>query len=83
MVELHPKIVQKISALRIKGITLGIKDILEAKHILLIAYGKDKAKSLKLAFCGKVNMKRASASVLQLHKNLFVIADKDALRGVK
>ena len=62
----------------IQGITLGIKDILETKKVLLIAYGKEKAKSIKLAFKGKVNSKRASASALQLHKNLEVVIDKNA-----
>ncbi len=62
----------------IKGITLGIKDILDARKVLLIAYGKEKAKSIKLAFNGKIDTKRVSASALQMHKNLFVITDKEA-----
>lgn len=81
VVTLHPKVgtccstsLQRIT----KGITLGIKDILDCKNILLIACGKEKAKSLKLALLGKVDTKRASASALQLHKNLIVVADKDA-----
>ena len=83
VVELHPKVgaccskpLQHIT----KGITLGIKDILECKKALLIAYGKEKAKSLKLAFSGKVNMKKASASALLLHKDLYVVVDKDTAR---
>ena len=63
-----------------QGITLGIKDILECKKILLIAYGKDKAKSLKLALKGKVNIKKVPASALQLHKDLKVVIDKEAAR---
>lgn len=74
VVPLHPMLVKKTK----KGITLGIKDILNCKKALLIACGKEKAKSLKLAFCRKVDTKRASASALQLHKNLIVVADKDA-----
>lgn len=84
VVNLHPKVSEKLNKNLNKktevkkGVTLGIKDILEAKKALLIAYGKDKSKSLKLAFCGKVNMKKASASALQLHRNLEVIVDKEA-----
>lgn len=85
-VKLHPKTVrsllkkqEKIKFQPIeKGITLGIKDILESKKALLIAYGKDKAKSLKLALINKVDTKKASASALQLHKNLIVVVDKKA-----
>ena len=65
-------------AMTYRGITLGIKDILKAKKVLLIAYGKEKAKSVKLAFKGKVDTKKASASALKLHKNLYVVMDKGA-----
>ncbi len=87
VVNLHPKISKKLyekmgnnlnSMIPTKGITLGIKDILTSKEVLLIAYGKDKAKPISLAFNGKVNMKKASASALQLHKNLHVVLDKPA-----
>lgn len=61
-----------------KGITLGIKDILETRKALLIAYGKEKAKSLHIAFNRKVDTKKSSASALQLHKNLIVVTDKEA-----
>ena len=83
VVDLHPKAVKKLCSGKsrlatTKGITLGIKDILQSKKVLLIAYGKEKAKSVKLAFKGKVDTKRASASALKLHRNLDVVMDKDA-----
>lgn len=78
VVKLHPKVEKNAKAKY--GITLGIKDILECKKALLIAYGKDKAESIKLAFSKKVNLKRASASALQLHKNLTVVVDKNAVK---
>ena len=81
VVELHPKVAKNAKAKC--GITIGIKEILECKKALLIAYGKEKAKSLKLAFNGKVNMKKASASVLQLHENLYVVVDKEAALNLK
>ena len=77
VVDLHPKYVEACRGKPLRGITLGIKDILDTKKALLLAYGKDKAKSLKLAL-KKVNMKKASASALLLHKNLTVVLDKDA-----
>ncbi len=70
----------------LQGITLGIKDILKTKKALLIAFGKDKTKSVSLAFNSnnkkKVNMKKASASALLLHKDLTVILDKNAAKSL-
>ena len=84
VVDLHPKIAEKIKAGKglprqtpTKGITLGIRDILNSKKALLIAYGKEKANSLKIAF-KKVNIKKSSASALLLHKDLVIVADKGA-----
>ncbi|OGI13848.1 MAG: hypothetical protein A3I68_05620 [Candidatus Melainabacteria bacterium RIFCSPLOWO2_02_FULL_35_15] len=76
VVDLHPKEAAKVTTQ--KGITLGIKDILNTKKVLLMAYGKEKAKSVKLAFKGRVDTKRASASALQLHKDLNIVTDKEA-----
>ncbi|GEM_PF-3518894 len=82
VVALHKKTIEELSKGSInqtptKGITVGIKDILDVKKVLLIAYGKDKAKSLKLAL-KKVNMKKASASALLLHNDLTVVIDNEA-----
>lgn len=83
VVNLHPKIAREIKTR--KGITLGIKDILKTKKVILLAYGKNKAKSLKLAFLptSKVDMKKASASALSLHKNLHVVVDKHAAKYIR
>lgn len=88
VVNLHPKIVNNLLKDKrilprkniIKGITIGIKDILEAKKILLIAFGKEKAISVKLSLSSKVNLKKSSASSLILHKNLEVVLDKGAAK---
>ena len=88
VVKLHPETIKKMAGkdtpwrTPTKGITLGIRDILDTKKALLIAYGKDKAKSLKLVL-KKVNIKKASASALLLHKDLYVVIDKDASRLLK
>ena len=86
VVKLHPETIKKMVRATGRspklGITLGIRDILDTKKALLIAYGKDKAKSLKLVL-KKVNMKKASASALLLHKDLYVVIDKDASRLLK
>lgn len=83
VVDLHPRVVRARHGVPQRGITLGIKDILEAKKVLLIAHGKEKTKSIQKAFSRKVNLKRASASALQLHKNLFAIVDKEVGKYLK
>lgn len=82
LVKLHPEEIKKIKAkskATIKyGLTLGIMDILNSKKVLLIAYGKEKVDSLSMAFKKKVNLKKATASALQLHNDVEVVLDKDA-----
>ena len=78
VVALHKKISKKVKTK--KGITIGLHDILKAKKVLLIAYGKEKTKSLKLALKEKINVKRCSASALQLHKNVAVVIDRSAIQ---
>lgn len=62
--------------------TMGIKGIMQAKKILLIANGESKAKALAGAICGPISSK-LPASVLQLHPDVTVIADAAALSLVK
>ena len=57
--------------------TMGIGGIFSAKKILLLASGEEKAQALQAAFCGPVTP-RVPASILQLHPDVTVIADKAA-----
>lgn len=61
-----------------RAITMGIRTIMQAGIVLLIASGKDKADIVRDAFWGKITPE-VPASVLQLHKNLIIVADEDAL----
>lgn len=61
--------------------TMGIKTIMQAKKILVIVSGKDKAKILKKAFFGPITPE-VPASILQLHNNVVLVADEDALSEV-
>lgn len=58
--------------------TLGIRGILSARRILLVVSGASKAEALQSTLCGPVTP-RCPASVLQLHPDVTVIADEDAL----
>ena len=61
-----------------KAITMGIKNILDAETIILIAKGKNKANAIKNIMSGVVD-KNIPASALNLHKGkVYVIVDKEA-----
>ena len=59
-----------------KAITMGIKAIMQAGKVLLIASGEDKKEILKKALFGPVTP-RVPASILQLHRDLTVITPLD------
>ncbi|SHK26523.1 glucosamine-6-phosphate deaminase [Anaerobranca californiensis DSM 14826] len=58
--------------------TMGIKSIMQAKKILLIASGESKAEILYQALFGPISP-QVPASILQLHNDLIVVADEGAL----
>ena len=61
-----------------RAITMGIRTIMQAGIVLLVASGEDKADIVRDAFWGKITS-QVPASVLQLHKNLIIVADQAAL----
>lgn len=58
--------------------TMGIKGIMNAKKVLLVANGTGKAEILEKALFGPVTPE-VPASVLQLHRDVVVCADEAAL----
>lgn len=64
------------------AITMGIKSIMQAKNLLLVANGAEKADILEKALFGPVTPK-IPASIIQLHPNLTVVADEAALSKIR
>ena len=58
--------------------TMGIGTIMQAKKVLVVVSGKDKAPALKAMITGPVTPE-VPASILQFHKDVIVVADEDAL----
>ncbi len=58
--------------------TMGIKTIMSARRILIIVSGEDKAEIVKRAFFGPITP-QVPASILQLHRNVTLVADEAAL----
>lgn len=61
--------------------TMGIKTIMQAKKILVVVSGQDKAAIVKEAFFGPI-VPNVQASVLQLHNDVTVVADEAALSAL-
>jgi len=60
-----------------KGITLGLRHLLEARHAILIANGRKKADVIKQAVEGEIDPSMP-ASVMRNHSNGEMILDKEA-----
>jgi glucosamine-6-phosphate deaminase len=60
-----------------EALTMGIGTMLDARAIVLIATGREKARAITSMFDGRISTERP-ASVLQLHPNVEVILDLSA-----
>ena len=58
--------------------TMGIKNIMQAKKILVIVSGADKAQILEKVLHGPITPE-VPASILQLHNDVTIVADESAL----
>ena len=59
------------------AVTMGIGSIMQAKRILIIAIGENKAKAIKQLIDGDVTP-QCPASVLQFHTDVTLMLDKGA-----
>lgn len=73
----NSRLFKDISEVPEKAFTMGIKNIMQAKQIIVLASGEDKAEAVYNFVKGKVTEK-FPASVLQLHPNCIVFVDKTA-----
>ncbi len=64
-----------------KAMTMGIRSIMQARQILVVVSGEDKAEIVKKAFFGPVTP-QVPASILQMHPNVVLVGDKAALSKI-
>lgn len=64
-----------------QAITMGVQAILQAKQIVLMAFGEEKSKIISQAFLGGVRTD-IPASILQLHSDVTVILDRDSAKDL-
>lgn len=64
-----------------KALSMGIRSIFQARRILLMVSGREKADIVAAALKGPVTP-RVTASVLQLHPDVILVGDREALSGL-
>ena len=64
-----------------QAITMGIGYIMDAHRVLVVASGEDKADAVYKTVCGPITPE-VPASILQLHRDCIIVADKAALSKV-
>ena len=75
----NARLFDDISEVPRKAFTMGIKQIMQAKQILILASGANKSDAVYKTVKGSVTVE-VPASVLQLHPNCVMIADKKAAK---
>lgn len=60
-----------------QAITLGMGGIMSAKKVIMLAFGKGKADAVRAMVNGEIDPK-CPASILQLHRNVTVLLDREA-----
>ncbi len=75
--EANSRFFDSIDEVPTHAVSMGIKTIMQAKKIILLAKGADKADAILKALYGPITPD-VPASVLQLHPNVTVFVDKEA-----
>ncbi|MFD2673627.1 glucosamine-6-phosphate deaminase [Marinicrinis sediminis] len=64
-----------------QAITVGIGTIMQARKVVLMAFGEQKADILQQAFFGQVTPE-VPASILQFHPDVTIVADQAAMQTI-
>ncbi len=78
----NSRLFNDISEVPRQAFTQGLRNIMNAKKILMLVSGKNKAKAVKEMLYGPVT-ESCPASVLQLHPDCIIIVDEDAASLIK
>ncbi len=80
-IEANKRFFEKAEDVPRQAYTMGIGTIMRARKILLIVSGEDKAEALQKALYGPITPE-VPASILQLHPDVTVVADKAAMSKI-
>ena len=65
-----------------KAVTMGLKTICEAKNVILVAFGSEKAEIIHQLVYGKTST-YVPAAMLQMHMNMTLLLDDEAAEKIK
>lgn len=80
-IEANKRFFASIDEVPRQAYTMGIQTIMQARKILIVVSGEDKADTVRDAFFGPVTPK-VPASILQLHPDVILVADEAALSKI-
>ncbi len=78
-IEANSRFFESIDDVPTQAVTMGIGSILKAKHILLLAGGKNKEKAVRQLLEGKITTQNPSTMLLA-HPNVTVLIDCDNVK---
>lgn len=81
-IEANKRFFAKLEDVPTQAYTMGIKTIMQARNILVVVSGEDKADILEKVVNGPITPE-VPASILQLHSNVTIVADHAALTKLK
>ena len=81
-IEANARFFENIEDVPRKAVSMGLGGIMKAKKIVLIASGESKAEAIKGLFSGKISTDNP-ASMLQMHRDVIVIVDKEAAKLIE
>jgi len=81
-IEANARFFENEAAVPKKAITMGIGCIMAARRVLLVASGANKAESVYRTVCGPITP-QCPASILQLHNDVVIVGDEEALSMVR
>mgnify|MGYP002512849918 CR=1 FL=1 len=76
-IEANARFFASIDEVPTQAYTMGIGTIMQAKKILVVVSGADKADIVEKAFFGDITP-QVPASILQMHPNVVVVVDEAA-----
>jgi glucosamine-6-phosphate deaminase len=76
-IQANKRFFEKVEDVPTQAYTMGIGTIMQAKKILVVASGADKAEIVKKAFFGPITP-QVPASIIQLHPDVTVVVDEAA-----
>lgn len=81
-IEANARFFASIDEVPTQAYTMGIQTIMNAKKILMVVSGADKADIVEKAFLGEVTP-QVPASILQLHQDVTIVGDEAAFSKIK